>query len=244
MNVEGAMPVFPASFQRSDFKMGMSLLCCEMWDWIGRYSHESCPGIADIPPLSAACGWVTALLAAWKPMPADTHMHLAWQIVIKNPVLGLDIQVKMKKTSCEYVERLSLRKRCMKRVGACFKRGRGPCLCGTRWASVACSATAEWPWLLLVDFLENKHKDWSQHCPESSGETSNCAAAGAPRSLFPWLMLVLWGWVSPRWSRESAADSFLCGWLFLRVWNVWNDHIFSQRPQGNALFTTLPPDGV
>lgn len=83
MNAGGAMSIFPASFQWSHLKRNMSPLWSEMWDWIGRYCQESCPGIADITPLTAACGSFGSMKAT---------------ILIKNSVLGFDIQVKLKKT--------------------------------------------------------------------------------------------------------------------------------------------------
>lgn len=57
-------------------------------------------------------------------------MHLAGKMLIKDSVMGLDIQVKMKKKICDYIERLSLRKKKgMKRGGACSKKIGSPCLC-------------------------------------------------------------------------------------------------------------------
>jgi len=63
-------------------------------------------------------------------MPADTHVHLAWKILIKNSVMRLDIQVKMRKNISGYIVSLSLRKKKgMKRVGACYKKIGSRCLC-------------------------------------------------------------------------------------------------------------------
>lgn len=53
--------------------------------------------IAGITTLTAAFCF-TVILATWKSVPADTHVHLAWKILIKNSVMGLGIQVKMKNT--------------------------------------------------------------------------------------------------------------------------------------------------
>lgn len=174
----------------------------------------------------------------------DRHIHLAWQILIKFQCWALIFKSKLKNSLWICREAVLEEEQGHEELEHALKR----------WEGLVYVEHVELMLLAMPQQSDHNSCLWiswkintrtgSQHCPEPSRKTSKCAANGAPRSLFPWLMLVLWAELSLRWCRESAAASLLCGWLFLRVWNAWNDHIFSQKPRENALFTTLPPDGV
>lgn len=88
---------------------------------------------------------------------------------------------------------------------------RQPCLYWTCVADVACNATAEWLCSYLWTSWKINTRTGSHQCPEPSRKSSNCAVAGAPRSWFPWLVLVLWGWVKPQVMQGE------CSWQFA-VW--------------------------